>query len=216
MAALKGEQWVALPRPAAAQTGPKAKLNQAPDKPPPRLPGGPARPAPRLPDASGPASRYEYAPAAANEPSAPPRPVVAAKPRPGARPQPRAAAENKFAVRSDRIRTPCVCVCVFELMLFCALLFHVDMMHTIHSVHGRIGYLCRVQNWPWESARDPASGDIYYINTSSDETTWDKPPLWDEVFVPSPLCLGNVPAALFPFAGLHYQRSLHAPSHATN
>eukprot|EP00045_Choanoeca_perplexa_P003788 m.33411 g.33411 ORF g.33411 m.33411 type:complete len:286 (-) comp12233_c0_seq1:147-1004(-) len=35
-------------------------------------------------------------------------------------------------------------------------------------------------DWAWESAQDPNSGQVYYINTKSDETTWEKPPRWDE------------------------------------
>lgn len=132
VAALRGEQWVPLPRPVEPKAGPKAKLNKAPDKPPPRLPGGPERAAPRLPGSGG-SSADKYA--------EPRRPVVAAKPRPA--PKPRQA--DKFA------------------------------------------------DWPWESARDPASGDIYYINTKTDETTWDKPPMWDEVRLRPPLCIITCP-----------------------
>jgi hypothetical protein len=36
------------------------------------------------------------------------------------------------------------------------------------------------QEWFWEAARDPTSGQTYYINTRSDATQWEKPPHWDE------------------------------------
>ena len=36
------------------------------------------------------------------------------------------------------------------------------------------------QDWAWESAQDPNSGQVYFINTKSDETTWEKPARWDE------------------------------------
>eukprot|EP00730_Choanoeca_flexa_P016843 TRINITY_DN8035_c0_g2_i1.p1 TRINITY_DN8035_c0_g2~~TRINITY_DN8035_c0_g2_i1.p1 ORF type:complete len:291 (+),score=57.24 TRINITY_DN8035_c0_g2_i1:34-873(+) len=35
-------------------------------------------------------------------------------------------------------------------------------------------------DWSWESAQDPDSGQLYYINVKTDETTWEKPPHWDE------------------------------------
>lgn len=27
----------------------------------------------------------------------------------------------------------------------------------------------------WQAAKDPDTGDLYYYNTETDETTWDKP-----------------------------------------
>ncbi len=30
-----------------------------------------------------------------------------------------------------------------------------------------------------ESALDPASGDVYYVNTTTMQTSWDKPVDWD-------------------------------------
>lgn len=38
----------------------------------------------------------------------------------------------------------------------------------------------KFKNFNWESAKDPVTGSTYYINTTTNETTWDKPPNWDE------------------------------------
>eukprot|EP00056_Hartaetosiga_gracilis_P002028 m.49952 g.49952 ORF g.49952 m.49952 type:complete len:99 (+) comp10879_c0_seq1:809-1105(+) len=35
-------------------------------------------------------------------------------------------------------------------------------------------------NYEWEHATDDVTGDVYYINSRTDETSWEKPPMWDE------------------------------------
>lgn len=37
------------------------------------------------------------------------------------------------------------------------------------------------QDYPWEHAVDDTSGETYYINKNTQETTWEKPEDWDEV-----------------------------------
>eukprot|EP00911_Craspedida_sp_UC1_P001597 UC1_evm3s1206 len=37
------------------------------------------------------------------------------------------------------------------------------------------------EEWSWVSAIDPDSGDTYYINEATSESSWDKPEGWDEI-----------------------------------
>eukprot|EP00055_Hartaetosiga_balthica_P018343 m.133084 g.133084 ORF g.133084 m.133084 type:complete len:275 (-) comp9491_c0_seq3:5732-6556(-) len=50
---------------------------------------------------------------------------------------------------------------------------YLDSMQKNHPQHD-------FTNYEWEHATDDVSGDVYYINGKTDETSWEKPPLWDE------------------------------------